>query len=155
MINQNYYVHETAIVDDSVLIGDNTKIWHYSHVQFGAVIGESCSIGQNVKISNNVHIGHHATIGAGAVVASNVPPHALMLGVPAKQVGWVCECGQVLISDNSYFYSCPDCGREYVVVDGELISASATINNLIISYNNYAWFPKMSINSVGCTLQQA
>lgn len=185
-MDKKYFVHETSIIDDNVSIGDNTRIWHYSHIQSGARIGESCSLGQNVNVSNNVilgkgvkvqnnvsiyegviiedyvfcgpscvftndltprarypknhkylktiihhdatlganctivcgyEIGHHATIAAGAVVTSNVKPHALMIGVPARQKGWVCECGQVL-DKNSLI--CPDCGRNYMVISDEL-----------------------------------
>ena len=52
-------------------------------------------------------------IGAGAVVASDVPPYALMLGVPAKVKGWVCECGEIL--DDTLV--CKKCGRKYVKCD--------------------------------------
>ena len=191
-MNGKYFVHPTSIVDDNVEIGDNTKIWHFCHIQSGAKIGARCSLGQNVNISNNVKIGNGckiqnnvsvyegveieddvfcgpscvftndltprakypkghenykktmikrgasiganativcghtvgewALIGAGAVVASNVPAHALMLGVPAKQKGWACECGQVLEQNvnRDELFTCPDCGRKYVLKDGNL-----------------------------------
>lgn len=57
-----YYVHESSYVDDNVVIGEGTKIWHFCHIQSGAVIGEKCSLGQNVNISNNVHIGSEVKI---------------------------------------------------------------------------------------------
>ena len=187
MEEKNYFVHESAYVDDNVTIGNGTKIWHFCHIQSGAVIGEKCSLGQNVNISKDVTIGngvkiqnnvsvyegvtledcvfcgpscvftndltprarypkgsagykktivHHdatiganativcnheigeyATIAAGAVVTKNVIPHALMAGVPAKQIGWVCECGQVLDDD----FKCPDCGRSFKIQDGKLV----------------------------------
>ena len=181
-MGNNYFKHETAIIDDNVRIGSGTKIWHFSHIQSGAVIGEESSFGQNVNVSNNVtigshvkvqnnvsiyegvtiedyvfcgpscvftndltpraryskhgnykktlvrhdvtiganativcghEVGHHATIAAGAVVTSDVPAHALYAGVPARQIGWVCECGQVLCGKEDGGYTCPDCGREY------------------------------------------
>jgi len=56
------FVHKSSFVDENVLIGDGTKIWHFSHIQSGAVIGESCSIGQNVNVGNNVIIGNHVKI---------------------------------------------------------------------------------------------
>ncbi|MBC8321944.1 MAG: N-acetyltransferase [Candidatus Marinimicrobia bacterium] len=59
---KKYYVHESSYVDDGVTIGDDTKIWHFSHVQTGSIIGENCSIGQNVNIGNNVKIGNHVKI---------------------------------------------------------------------------------------------
>ena len=174
-----YFVHPTSIVDDNVEIGEETKIWHFSHIQSGAKIGKKCSFGQNVNISNHVTIGkgvkvqnnvtiyegveiedyvfcgpscvftndltprakypkssarykrtlikegasiganatvvcghtigRWALIGAGAVVTSNVPDHALMLGIPARQKGWVCECGELLGED----LCCTACNRKY------------------------------------------
>src|SRR6266567_1100083 len=158
----DFFVHQSAVVDDGAVIGRGTKIWHFCHVMSGATIGENCSLGQNVfvargcaignnvKIQNNVSIyegvtleddvfcgpsmvftnvrtprshvsrkheyrptlvkrgssiggnativcgvtlGEYAFIGAGAVVTSDVPSHALMVGVPARRVGWMCQCG--------------------------------------------------------------
>lgn len=57
-----YFVHESSYLDNNVAIGDNTKIWHFCHIQSGAVIGENCSLGQNVNIANNVHIGSEVKI---------------------------------------------------------------------------------------------
>ena len=76
------------------------------------LVKHGASIGANATIVCGHTIGEWALIGAGAVVACNVPSHALMLGVPAKQKGWVCECGQVLRKTNDT-YNCPDCGRRY------------------------------------------
>ena len=50
----NYFAHETAVVDDGAQIGENTKIWHFSHIMSTAVIGKKCIIGQNVFIGNKV-----------------------------------------------------------------------------------------------------
>ncbi len=58
----DYFIHPSSIVDDGVEIGDNTKIWHFCHIQTGAVIGENCSMGQNVNVSNNVRIGNNVKI---------------------------------------------------------------------------------------------
>jgi len=60
------------------------------------LIKEGASIGANATVVCGHTIGKWALIGAGAVVTTNVPNHALMLGVPAKQKGWVCECGELL-----------------------------------------------------------
>jgi len=58
----SYFVHESSYVDDNVTIGDDTKIWHFCHIQSGATIGKKCSLGQNVNISNNVIIGDECKI---------------------------------------------------------------------------------------------
>lgn len=73
------------------------------------VVEEGASIGANATVVCGHRIGKWALIGAGAVVTSDVPAHALVLGVPAKQHGWVCECGQVL--DKKLV--CPVCKRSY------------------------------------------
>jgi UDP-2-acetamido-3-amino-2,3-dideoxy-glucuronate N-acetyltransferase len=54
---QNYYAHPTAIIDEGASVGNNTKIWHFSHIMARAIIGEKCNIGQNVFIDNMVQIG--------------------------------------------------------------------------------------------------
>lgn len=58
----NYKVHESSYIDDDVIIGEETKIWHFCHIQSGARIGKRCSLGQNVNISNNVVIGNDVKI---------------------------------------------------------------------------------------------
>ena len=80
------------------------------------LVGEGASIGANATIVCGHEIGSWALIGAGAVVVADVPAHALMLGVPAKCKGWVCECGQVLDQD----LACGECGREYCATDNGL-----------------------------------
>ena len=57
-----YFVHESSYIDANVMVGDDTKIWHFCHIQSGAVIGERCSLGQNVNVSNNVKIGNGCKI---------------------------------------------------------------------------------------------
>lgn len=57
-----YFVHGSSYVDENVRIGDETKIWHFCHIQSGAVIGRKCSLGQNVNISNNVRIGNEVKV---------------------------------------------------------------------------------------------
>jgi UDP-2-acetamido-3-amino-2,3-dideoxy-glucuronate N-acetyltransferase len=176
-----YFAHESSYVDDGAVVGNGTKIWHFSHVMPGAVIGERCNLGQNVvvmpgtKIGNNVKIqnnvsvyegveleddvfcgpscvftnvmnprshvprknefrrtlvkrggsiganativcgitlGEYAFIGAGAVVTSDVPAYGLMVGVPARRVGWMCQCGERLHT-NAGRAACGVCGATY------------------------------------------
>jgi UDP-2-acetamido-3-amino-2,3-dideoxy-glucuronate N-acetyltransferase len=186
MIMQTH-IHPTAIVDDGAVIGDGTRIWHFSHILSGTVIGRNCVLGQNVmagpdvrvgdgcKIQNNVAlykgvtledevfcgpscvftnvltprafverkqefaptlvrrgatiganativcgntIGAYAMVGAGAVVTKDVPDFALVVGNPAKQIGWVSRAGERLGND----LICPRTGETYRLVDGRLVA---------------------------------
>lgn len=78
-------------------------------------VDTGASIGANATVVCGHTIGEWAMIGAGAVVASDVAPHALMLGVPARRRGWVCECGAVLPDE----LACGCCGRRYEFVSDE------------------------------------
>lgn len=166
----SYFAHESSYVDDNVTIGDDTKIWHFSHILSGSNIGNNCSFGQNcvvgpkvnigngVKVQNNISIyegveveddvflgpsmvftnvtnprafiirreefkktilkkgcsiganativcgvtiGEYALIGSGTVVNKDVKSFALMVGVPAKQIGWVSKAGNTLKFDEN------------------------------------------------------
>jgi len=61
-MNQAYYVHPSAYVDEPCVIGTGTKIWHFCHVMSGAHLGERCILGQNVHIANDVVIGNNVKI---------------------------------------------------------------------------------------------
>ena len=77
------------------------------------LLKKGCSIGANATIVCGVTIGRFALIGAGSVVTKDVPDHALVTGVPGKQAGWVCECGEVLREEP---LKCTVCGKGYVVM---------------------------------------
>lgn len=178
----DFFVHETAIVDEECQIGSGTKIWHFSHILQGSKIGKRCNIGQNVvigpdvtigkncKIQNNVSVykgvaledgvfcgpsmvftniynpraeiskmdqvrptlakkgatiganatiicgttlGRYCFIGAGAVVTKNVSDYAIVVGNPAKHIGWACECGERLSDD----LECLSCNKSYKKCD--------------------------------------
>lgn len=79
-------------------------------VKYGASIGANASI-----VCGNT-IGEWAMIASGAVVTKDVPAYALMAGIPAKQIGWVCECGAPL--KNSF--KCKECNREYTLINNKL-----------------------------------
>ena len=59
---KNIFIHDSSYVDDNVIIGENTNVWHFSHLQSGSIIGSNCTIGQNVNIGNNVKIGSFVKI---------------------------------------------------------------------------------------------
>ena len=63
---KDYFVHESSYADEGAVIGESTKIWHFSHVMKGAIIGKNCSIGQNVYIASR------AVIGSGVKIQNNV-----------------------------------------------------------------------------------
>jgi len=75
---QPYFAHETAIVDEGSVIGNGTKIWHFTHVMSGCVIGEGCNLGQNVVVSpgvtlgNNVKVQNNVSIYTGVICEDDV-----------------------------------------------------------------------------------
>ncbi len=189
--NKEYYVHESAYVDEPCEIGKGTKIWHFSHIMKNAKIGEYCIFGQNVnvasgvvignnvKVQNNVSIytgaiieddvflgpscvltnvtnprsqivrhnlyektifhrgatvganatiicgiklGRYSFISAGAVVTKNVPDYALMMGVPARRVGWISRHGIPLPEpDTEGIVVCPESGYRYKEVEPDVL----------------------------------
>ena len=185
----NYFAHPTAVIDPGSSIGDDVKIWHFSHIMPDSVIGDKCNIGQNVvispqvilgknvKIQNNVSvytgviceddvflgpsmvftnvinprsavirkseyaetlvrkgasiganatiicgntIGSYAMIGAGAVITKEVKDFALVVGNPAKQIGWVSEFGHRLEFDSNGFGKCPESNDIYKLEDNRV-----------------------------------
>jgi UDP-2-acetamido-3-amino-2,3-dideoxy-glucuronate N-acetyltransferase len=76
-VDRDYYIHPTATVDSGAVIGNGTKIWHYSHIQSAARIGANCVLGQNVNvdggiIGNNVKIQNNVSLYTGVVVEDDV-----------------------------------------------------------------------------------
>lgn len=73
-----YFIHETSVVDKGCKIGDNTKIWHFSHIMTNCFIGANCNIGQNVVISpevvlgENVKVQNNVSIYTGVICEDNV-----------------------------------------------------------------------------------
>ena len=186
----NYFKHESAYIDEGCTIGDDTKIWHFSHIMSGCNIGNGCNIGQNVvispnvvignnvKIQNNVsvytgvvcedyvflgpsmvftnvinprsevnrrdefmttiirrgasvganativcgnEIGEYALIGAGAVITKPVAPYALVVGNPARQIGWVSRRGHRLHFDAEGIAVCQETNERYRLSNGNVV----------------------------------
>ncbi len=118
-VQNNVSLYEGVELEDYVFCGpscvftnDLTPRAKYPKGRAGykkTLVKEGASIGANATVVCGSTIGKWALIGAGAVVTSDVPDHALMLGVPARLRGWVCECGDVLSDD----LVCDKCGRTY------------------------------------------
>jgi len=184
-----YFAHETAIVDEGCRVGKGTKIWHFSHIMSNCTLGENCNIGQNVvvspkvilgqnvKVQNNVSIyegvtcdddvflgpsmvftnvinprsavnrkneylkthvgkgasiganativcghdiGQFAFIGAGAVVTKTVAAYALVVGNPARQMGWMSEFGQKLVFDADGIAICSEGNEKYKLANNQV-----------------------------------
>ena len=122
-VQNNVSLYEGVELEDYVFCGpscvftnDLTPRAKYPKGHAGyrkTVVKEGASIGANATIVCGHSIGKWALVGAGAVVTSNVPAHAVMLGVPARQKGWLCECGE-LLEENLI---CCQCGRQYRKTD--------------------------------------
>jgi UDP-2-acetamido-3-amino-2,3-dideoxy-glucuronate N-acetyltransferase len=73
-----YFAHPTAIIDDNCIIGEGTKIWHFSHIMPGSIIGHNCNLGQNVVVSpkvilgNNVRVQNNVSIYEGVICEDDV-----------------------------------------------------------------------------------
>ena len=122
-IQNNVSLYEGVELEDYVFCGpscvftnDLTPRAKYPKGRAGykkTLVREGASIGANATVVCGHTVGRWALIGAGAVVTSDVPDHALMLGVPARRKGWVCECGELLPED----LVCTKCGRGYKQTD--------------------------------------
>ena len=130
-IQNNVSVYEGVTLEDYVFCGPamvftNVIDPRCKYPQKGSefyhktLVREGASIGANATIICGNTIGKHAFIGAGAVITKDVPDYALMVGVPAKQKGWVCECGEIL-PEFEKKVKCPKCGLVYEIKDEKLI----------------------------------
>ncbi len=104
-IQNNVSIYEGVVLEDDVFCGPSCVFTNVlnprSHVSRkheyqATLVKRGASIGANATIVCGVTLGEYAFIGAGAVVTSDVPPYALMVGVPARRVGWMCQCGERL-----------------------------------------------------------
>lgn len=130
-IQNNVSIYEGVILEDYVFCGpsmvftnvktprsafprNTSEDYLVTRVCYGA------SIGANATIVCGVRLGEWSFIGAGAVVTRDVPDYALMVGVPAKQVGWVCQCGIQLNFDDESEAHC-ECGRSYQLKQEKIV----------------------------------
>ena len=114
-VQNNVSVYEGVCLEEEVFVGPSAVFTNVkfprAHVsrrhQFGkTVVRRGATIGANATVVCGVEIGEFSMVGAGAVVTKDVPPYALVIGVPAQVVGRMCECGVPLDGDH-----CPECAK--------------------------------------------
>ncbi len=133
-IQNNVSIYEGVILEDDVFCGPScvftnvlTPRSHVSrkHEYRQTVVKRGTSIGANATIVCGVTLGEYSFVGAGAVVTADVPPYALMVGVPARRVGWMCQCGERLaVADGRA--ACAACDAAYEESNGALRPIAAT-----------------------------
>jgi len=101
-IQNDVSIYDGVVLEDEVFVGPSAVFTNVvnprsevsrKHEYAPTRVGHGASIGANVTIVCGATVGEYAFIGAGAVVRGDVPPYALMLGVPARRRGWMCRCG--------------------------------------------------------------
>ncbi|KQN89680.1 acyltransferase [Arthrobacter sp. Leaf69] len=139
---QNYaLVYEPARLADGVFVGPAAVLTNDLHPRavtpdgtlkgsgdwdaVGVTVGEGASIGARAVCVAPVAIGRWATVAAGAVVTRDVPDYAVVVGVPARNAGWVGEAGHPLKQDDVGRWLCPVTGRRYVESNGQLAPVEA------------------------------
>jgi UDP-2-acetamido-3-amino-2,3-dideoxy-glucuronate N-acetyltransferase len=138
MSSTNYFVHESSYIDEPCVIGEGTRIWHFSHVQSGAKIGRKCTIGQNVNIANNV------TIGDFCKVQNNV---SIYEGVELEDYVF---CGPSMVFTNVRQPRCefPQRGSEFYYKTRVGYGASIGANATIVCGNNIGRFAFIAAGAV-------
>ncbi len=129
-IQNNVSVYDSVILEDDVFCGPSCVFTNVvnprSFVERKSeykttLVKKGVTIGANATLVCGITVGEYAFIGAGAVVTKDVKPFALMVGVPAKQKGWVSRTG-IILDDNLV---CPETGEKYELVDGKIQAIQA------------------------------
>ena len=120
------YIWDGVFIEDDVFVGPCVTFINDIHPRSKmypekfekTLIKEGSSLGANSTIMGGITIGSYSTIGAGSVVLKNVKNYEIVVGNPAKQIGYNCQCGAKLKKRNN-IYKCK-CGKNYEIIDGEL-----------------------------------
>ena len=129
-VQNNVSIYSGVICEDDVFLGPSMVFTNVinprSHVvrrgQYAkTIVRKGASIGANATIVCGHEIGEYAFIGAGAVVTKEVLPYALVLGNPARQVGWMSKFGHKLAFNAEGMANCPESGEQYQLNENKLI----------------------------------
>lgn len=130
-IQNNVSLYQGVELEDDVFCGPSAVFTNVTHPRAHVsrrdrfertLVGRGASLGANCTVLCGTTLGAYSFVGAGAVVTGDVAPHALMVGVPARAVGWVCSCGEVLpAADADRRTACGDCGGRYRIGEGGLV----------------------------------
>ncbi|RKD92577.1 acyltransferase [Mangrovibacterium diazotrophicum] len=125
-IQNNVSIYDSVVLEDEVFCGPSCVFTNVKNPRAfierkdeykPTTVKRGATIGANATIICGTTIGEYAMIGAGAVVTKDIKAHALVVGAPAMQIGWVSRVGITL--DESL--RCPETGEQYTVVNGELV----------------------------------
>lgn len=128
-VQNNVSIYEGVICEDDVFLGPSMVFTNVVNPRSAisrkreykqTLVRQGASIGANATIICGHEIGAYAFVGAGAVVTKAVPAYALVLGNPARQVGWMSEYGQRLHFDESGRAVCSESGEEYLLENNQV-----------------------------------
>ena len=129
-VQNNVSVYEGVVCEDDVFIGPSAVFTNISnprsavvrkHLYEKTTVRKGASIGANATIVCGVEIGEYALVGAGAVVTRDVAPFSLVVGTPARHIGWVSEYGHRLMFEAGEKAVCPESGDVYQLNNGKVI----------------------------------
>ena len=135
-IQNNVSVYTGVVCEDDVFLGPSCVFTNVLNPRSAiprkdqyrkTLVRRGATIGANATIVCGHTIGEYALIGAGAVVTKDVPPYALVVGNPSRQIGWVSEYGHRLRFDEKGEARCPESGAKYLLKEGEVFKL--TIEN--------------------------
>jgi UDP-2-acetamido-3-amino-2,3-dideoxy-glucuronate N-acetyltransferase len=125
-VQNNVSIYTGVICEDDVFLGPSMVFTNVMNPRSAiirrdsylkTIVKKGASIGANATIVCGHDIGRYAFIGAGAVVTKHVPDYALVVGNPARQIGWMSEYGHRLNFDENGLAECPESGQKYRLVD--------------------------------------
>ncbi len=128
-VQNNVSIYEGVVCEDEVFIGPSAVFTNVVNPRSAVnrkseyrptIVGKGATIGANATIVCGNTIGAYAFIGAGAVVTKAVPPYALVVGNPARQIGWMSEYGERLHFDEKGEAVCPFSSKLYRLVDNKV-----------------------------------